>query len=213
MSSITSNSRDDLQFFGKISASASHEIKNVFAVINEAAGLIEDLTLMTEKGMPIEPDRFKRVAKSIQGQIQRGDGIIKNMNAFAHSMDEGTLEIDLEETLGLTVALSTRMADMKQIGLELGECEPATARLCPFDLMRLLHGVIAAALDTMPQGSVLTVAAKPATEGATFTLSTAGQVLALASDDAFAELAQRLNATVTNNEEDGILELCLKRTA
>ncbi|MBI9078876.1 MAG: HAMP domain-containing histidine kinase [Pseudodesulfovibrio sp.] len=213
MTPTTSNSRDDLQFFGKINASASHEIKNVFAVINEAAGLVEDLTLMSEKGMPIEPERLKRVAKSIQGQIRRGDDIIKNMNAFAHSMDEGAKEVNLEETLGLTVALSTRMADMKQIGLEQGKCEPATALVCPFDLMRLLHGVIAAALDTMTQGSVLTVAARPSTDGATFTISSSGQVITLENDTAFAELAKQMNATITNNEKDGVLELFLKKTA
>jgi hypothetical protein len=35
--------RQGLQFFGKISASVSHEIKNVLAVIGENAGLLEDL--------------------------------------------------------------------------------------------------------------------------------------------------------------------------
>ena len=54
MPSTTLSGRESLQFFGKISASVSHEIKNVFAVINEAAGLLEDFTIMVDKGMPIE---------------------------------------------------------------------------------------------------------------------------------------------------------------
>ena len=41
-----------LRFFGKISASISHEIKNAIAVMNENAGLIKDLIMMAERGRP-----------------------------------------------------------------------------------------------------------------------------------------------------------------
>ena len=209
MPSTTLSGRASLKFFGKISASVSHEIKNVFAVINEAAGLLEDFTIMVDKGMPIEPERLKRVAKSIQGQVRRGDGIVKNINAFAHCTDEDAREIDLLETLGLIVALSIRMADMKQMGLEMGQCEPVTAFVSSFDLMRLLHTAIAATLDTMSQGDVLTVAVKPTADGAIFTLSVSGQVIVLTPDEAFSSLAEQVNAMVVNNKNTGILELHL----
>ena len=42
-----------LQFFGKMTASISHEIKNVLAIINENAGLLEDLALMADRGAEI----------------------------------------------------------------------------------------------------------------------------------------------------------------
>ena len=151
------NTRDGLKFFGRISASVSHEIKNVFAVINEAAGLIEDFTLMAERGMPLQPDRLKGAANSIQGQIRRGDGIVKNMNAFAHSTDEDVREVNLAETLSLTVALTTRLADMQQIRLTTGDCEPVSLAANPFDLMQLLHSSIAAALDCLSAGDTLSV--------------------------------------------------------
>jgi hypothetical protein len=44
-----------LQFYGKITASVSHEIKNVLAIINENAGLLEDFTFMADRGKPIDP--------------------------------------------------------------------------------------------------------------------------------------------------------------
>ena len=81
-------SETGLQFFGKMSASISHEMKNVMAIINENAGLLEDLTVMAEKGMPIDPERLKTQASRIMKQIRRGDDIIKGMNRFAHSVDE-----------------------------------------------------------------------------------------------------------------------------
>jgi len=106
-----------LHCFGSISASISHELKNALAIINENAGLLEDLSLMAEKGRPLDPVRMKSLAANISKQIQRADGIIRNMNRFAHSADEPVNCIDLGETLALTVALSARLAAMKSITL------------------------------------------------------------------------------------------------
>ena len=106
-----------LHCFGSISASISHELKNALAIINENAGLLEDLSLMAEKGRPLDPVRLKNLAANIGKQIQRADGIIRNMNRFAHSADEPVNCIDLGETLALTVALSARLAAMKSVTL------------------------------------------------------------------------------------------------
>jgi signal transduction histidine kinase len=106
-----------LHCFGSISASISHELKNALAIINENAGLLEDLSLMAEKGRPLDPVRLKSLAANIGKQIQRADGIIRNMNRFAHSADEPVNCIDLGETLALTVALTSRLAAMKSVTL------------------------------------------------------------------------------------------------
>ena len=91
-------SETGLQFFGKMSASISHEMKNVMAIINENAGLLEDLTVMAEKGMPIDPQRLRTQASRIMKQIRRGDDIIKGMNRFAHSVDEPWRQVELNDT-------------------------------------------------------------------------------------------------------------------
>lgn len=106
------------QFFGKISASISHDIKNVLAVLNENAGLLEDLVLMAEKGAPFNQERVKSLAGSMRKQIQRGDRIARNMNKFAHSVDKSLSDVDVCETLELVVALSGRLADMRGVNLE-----------------------------------------------------------------------------------------------
>ena len=107
-----------LVFFGKMAASISHEIKNVLAIINENAGLLEDITLMAEKGMPLDPERLKTQAGKIKNQIRRADGIVKNMNKFAHSVDESLMSMDLGELLQLLAALSGRLASMRGVTLE-----------------------------------------------------------------------------------------------
>jgi C4-dicarboxylate-specific signal transduction histidine kinase len=105
-------------FFGKMAASISHEIKNVLAIINENAGLLEDITLLAEEGMPLDPGKLKTQAGRIKKQIRRADGIVKNMNKFAHSADEPLMSVDLGEILELLVALSVRFASMRGVRLE-----------------------------------------------------------------------------------------------
>lgn len=108
-----------LRFFGQMSASISHEIKNVLAIINENAGLMEDLAMMGEKGMPVSPERLTRIAGSVAGQVRRADGIIKNWNRFAHSIDRMNEEVDLPETIRFVSALATRLVFMKNITIEI----------------------------------------------------------------------------------------------
>ena len=108
-----------LRFFGKMSASISHEIKNVLAIINENAGLLEDYNLMAEKGIPLNPERLKTLAETVMTQIKRADVIVKNMNKFAHSVDDAKKTVDVREVLELVRALSSRFAAMRGVVLDL----------------------------------------------------------------------------------------------
>ncbi len=77
-----------LQFFGKMTGSISHENKNVLAIINENAGLLEDLALMLDRGAAIKPQRLKNMSRAVMKQVNRADAIVKNMNRLTHSVDE-----------------------------------------------------------------------------------------------------------------------------
>ncbi|ADU61092.1 MAG: HAMP domain-containing histidine kinase [Pseudodesulfovibrio sp.] len=207
-------SREDLRFFGTVSASVSHELKNVLAVINEAAGLLEDLALMAGRGTPLDPERLARAATTILGQVRRGDTIVRAMNGFAHLPDEpedathaGT---DLAAILNLAASLFTRMADMRQVSLRLGDCAPAMSQANPFDLIRLLHSAMLAAFGTMGRGDTLTVSLAPASEGTRLVLSPSGAPLALPDDPGFNALAARLD-TVAALDDTGSLVLAIRR--
>jgi hypothetical protein len=213
MTNAPSDNGEGVRFFGTVSASVSHEIKNVFAVINEAAGLLEDFTMMAERGMPIDPERLKRAAQSIQGQVRRGDAIVKNMNAFAHSSDapeDGGSATDLTETLRLAVTLFTRMAEMQQLTLTLGRCAAAVSEVNGFELIRLLHRIITGAFANMAPGDMLTATVAPGPTGARFVLSAPGRPLSPPEDEAFATLARRLDA-VAETDNSGALVLILGR--
>jgi light-regulated signal transduction histidine kinase (bacteriophytochrome) len=127
-----------LAFFGKISASISHELKNALSIINESAGLLEDLTLMAQKGA-VDPNRLLSTAKRIQLQVVRSDQIIQNMNTFSHSIDRPLLRLDIRDLLACLLAVTRRITDMKgiKISYDPGDA-PISITTAPFFLMTLL---------------------------------------------------------------------------
>ena len=128
-----------LQFFGRISASISHEIKNVLAIVNENAGLLEDFTLMADRGKPIDPARLKMMAAAVKRQVARADEIIQNMNRFAHSIDQTASTVDLDQTLELFIALTARFAAMRGVKVELQlSASPLRIPTAPYYLLNLL---------------------------------------------------------------------------
>ena len=137
-----------LQFFGKVTASISHEIKNALAIINENAGLLEDLALMAGEGKPIKPEKLEILAEKITKQIRRADGIIKNMNTFAHSVDESVKSIDLGETVEIVALLSHRLASMRGVSLEPSRpSKPVIITTNPFFLKTLVWLCLDFAID------------------------------------------------------------------
>jgi len=129
-----------LQFYGKVTASMSHELKNVLAIIKENAGLLNDFTCMAEEGgMPVDLEMVKRVTEKIAKQTRRADGIVTRLNRFGHSIDESSKSVDLWDLLEFVVALSGRFASMRGVTLE--RKPPAsrvTVTTVPFFLQNLV---------------------------------------------------------------------------
>ena len=156
-----------LRFFGKMSASITHEIKNVLAIINENAGLLEDYNLMAEKGTPVSPERLKKLAKTVMTQVERADGIVKNMNKFAHSVDEAKRTVDIREVLELVATLSSRLAAMRGVAIDLQPSSSAVSILtAPFFLETLTWLVLDFAVDAAGNGKTVGLIAEKRGEGA-----------------------------------------------
>jgi C4-dicarboxylate-specific signal transduction histidine kinase len=139
---------EGVRFFGEVSASISHEIKNVLAIINENAGLLQDMIMMSEKGMPLSPERLTKISRSIASQVARGDRIVKSMNQFAHSADIPTEAVDVYAVVLFLSDLTARLIAMKgkppQIGMP---ATPVTAVTNRFFLENLVWTCMYRALD------------------------------------------------------------------
>lgn len=155
-----------LQFFGKMTAAISHEIKNILAIVNENAGLLEDLALMEDRGISVEPQRLKNISQTVMRQVHRADTIMKNMNRLAHSVDETVKTIDLNDILQLLVALSDRFATTRDIAVRPKLTDaPLTMRTSPFFLMDLLWLCLDYAMDAAGEDRIVELATRKTEAG------------------------------------------------
>ncbi len=132
-----------LKFFGRITASISHELKNALSILNENAGLLEDLALLAEGRGGLETERVKTLSASIGRQVKRADSIIRNMNKFAHTVDFEIKTFDLQEYLELTAAVSARLLAAKSMTLKVIPAEqPVSLTTSPFFLLYLVWHMV-----------------------------------------------------------------------
>lgn len=127
-----------LSFFGSMTASISHEMKNDLAIINENAGLLGDLVALSEKGRPLDPQRLKTIAENIRRRVQNTDDIVRRLNRFAHSANQPIVTTNVREVFEGTVALSARLATMKGVSLTIAPGEEIAIQTLPFVLQNLL---------------------------------------------------------------------------
>jgi len=147
-----------LAYFGKMTAAISHELKNCLAIMNENAGLIQDLTVLARKGRPLDPDRMDDVTGRITKQVGRADGLLKRMNAFAHSVDRPKQQIDLDEAVRLAADLGARLAANRVVEIRPEPSpEPVTVTVPFFSLLNLIWQTMEAAMTVMPSKTKLAI--------------------------------------------------------
>lgn len=108
----------DIEFFGKITASMTHEFKNVLAIIKESAGLMEDITKIAPLSDSEHQKKFDNALKTVKNQLNRGMELSTVFNQFAHAPDKSKAEINLKALIDQVVLLSDRFARLKHITLK-----------------------------------------------------------------------------------------------
>jgi C4-dicarboxylate-specific signal transduction histidine kinase len=155
-----------LQFYGRMAASISHEIKNALAIINENAGLLEDYTLMGMEGMPIDLERLKTFGGRIGNQVRRADAIVQNLNRLAHSIDESVKNVDLADVLVFVAALAHRFASARGVTLESRPSQrPVVIATSPFFLENLVWLCLDFAMDAVGSGKTVGLVADQTEDG------------------------------------------------
>jgi len=185
-STINFKNNDDLAFFGKVNASISHELKNILAIISEAAGLLQDLTEMATKGQKIEFEMLKTCSQDIVEEIQRGFATIKRMNAFSHSMDDTVKNVNIVDVVDLMVALAKFLSFASKVRLDpLPEAE-AVVLTCPFRLQNLIYRALFFAFESAGPDGEIHIAIQPQPNGSahiTFSGFDPGNARSFTSDE------------------------------
>ncbi|MFO8084814.1 MAG: hypothetical protein R6U27_10905 [Desulfobacterales bacterium] len=206
-----------LGFFGKITASISHELKNSLAIINEKAGLLEDFALMANKGISLDPERMESLAGQIIKQIGRANDIIRILNVFAHSAEEPLKNADLAQILTLVIRLCSRFADMKSVTMVPDiPADSMAIQTRPFFAEYLISHCLTTAMDWAGMDKNIKIGMEHSDDNVKihiFSLDTAKQP----DDDLFPDtetkmLADALHARVEQNRTSGQLSLVFPRS-
>lgn len=110
--------QEEIRYFGKVTASISHELKNVLAILNEHAGLLQDFVAMAAQGRPLDVERIRQLSDGMLKQIGRGDTIVRNMNRFAHTADHERATADLVGLVELSVQMFSRTAAARGVTVQ-----------------------------------------------------------------------------------------------
>jgi signal transduction histidine kinase len=141
----------DAHFFGRVAASYTHEIKNVLATISEAGGLMEDILSLAPDKRSGFLDRLPRSLDVVQEQIERGQHLTRQFNAFAHAADQDPAQFALGETLEMMADLTQRLARRKKTTVEVQPDVQATLTVAPVAFLKLLFNGILWVVDRSGQ--------------------------------------------------------------
>ncbi len=204
--------RDEgLTFFGKVTAGQSHEVTNVLNIINELAGLQQDVLEVAELGKPVNVQKLKELGDKIQFQVKRGAMIIRNINRFAHSVDSSFAMFDVKEVISRTVFLAERWTRLNNVALTADLPEETTAlENSPFFFQQAVFLCIDAALLAVANPRRVTVSYSVIEDGAEIvvisadplSLNTAVEMKVITLRALLDELGGELRVLPSNRETD-----------
>ena len=158
--------REEMRFFGDVSAAISHEINNRIAVISEKAGLLEDLSTMLAQGKDFDPERFGVQSRKIVEQVRLARQIVRNFNRFAHSVDVEHATVEVAELLEFVAELYACKAMMANATLSVSKSNQAVnITTSPFVLETVVGRGLDIALASIGDGGTITLEAERTDEG------------------------------------------------
>lgn len=98
-----------LEVVSRICASLSHDVNNTLAIINENAGLIEDLIGMSKHEYILQSDDILPSTNSILNQVAKAKLLVANLNQLAHSNDEASTVLSLHSAINYVRDLLARL--------------------------------------------------------------------------------------------------------
>jgi len=133
---------EGFSFFGMTNRLISHELKNILAIISETLGLIDELVALSDTGTKWKPGKLQSLSESVIEEVERANSIIRNMNTFAHSVDEFIREVDVSQIVNLMIEISQLDSPAKNVRFRLAENDDCVIYTSPFFLEKLIYHVI-----------------------------------------------------------------------
>jgi len=164
---------EEVAFLGKLTASMTHEIRNVLTIIKESSGLLQDILAADRDGSVPSRDKLQKTLGKIQDQVDRGAELLASHSRLAHSMDDRKATCEVGDVLTLVLHLMQRFAHTRNVRLEISACDPALeVRTHLFDLLMVLSKSIDYCLDQSVAGAKVTLEGREAPGGITIRIAT-----------------------------------------
>ncbi len=145
--------REGVLLFGRVAAGLSHELSNVFNIINELAGLQQDIAASGQDAASPSLARLADLAGRIKSQVARGEAFDTTLHHFAHCVDDPAGAFGLDSLLGLLGELTSRRARLARVELEVVPPEEAATLLGDrFALLLAAVACVEQAIGDAPEG-------------------------------------------------------------
>lgn len=128
---------DPLAVIGRILSGQTHELTNVLSIVLELGGLLEDIA----QGVPEGGARLSSLADRLRRQGARGQSMVSDLNALAHTLDHEHATVDLGRLAALVGALGERPARQRQVTIDVHAAD--SAAVWSGDPMEALQTVLA----------------------------------------------------------------------
>jgi len=145
-------------FLATMTASATHEVRNVLAIIKESAGLIEDMIHVFAKKGTLDNEKVYRAVDRIDTQVKRGADLLTNLNRLSHTLDSDLATVELNTEVQQVAFLSQRFARKRGHRI-VANCTEATANTLvhPLHLQMALFAAMECCMEELPDGAAITL--------------------------------------------------------
>ncbi len=149
-----------LASIGRLGAGVAHEINNPLAIINEKAGLMEDILVMS-KDSNIDKEKFLGLIHAIVDSVNRCKAITQRLLGFARRMDVRHEEIDLNDTIREVIEFLEKEILYRNIRLETDLKEDLPRVVSDKgQLQQVFLNIINNAIDAVADGGIIVVSTK-----------------------------------------------------
>jgi len=145
-------------FLAAMTASATHEVRNVLAIIKESAGLIEDLIQLSSERGTLDKEKVQRAVGRVDAQVKRGSDLLAGLNRLSHTLDQDLATVDLRQEVEQVVFRSKRFARKKnQTVMSREGLASATVSVHPLHLQMAFFAAMERCIEIYPEGTPISV--------------------------------------------------------